>query len=75
VKPVTHALPPRGARQRTADMTAHFVRPRRLVLQHATIPDRPQVDWVAHRMAWCIAFFPSRPAATSAFSVRPAHRT
>jgi hypothetical protein len=73
--PVTQAVPPRGAVHLAAGTTVHLVRPRRFVRQHVTHPLRPQVDFTAHFITWCICFRARRPAATSAFSACTAQRT
>jgi hypothetical protein len=71
---LTQKLPLRGALHLAAGTTLHRVRPRRVVVQQLTHPGRPQVDLVAHCIAWCIRFRDSRRAATSAFSALPTQR-
>jgi hypothetical protein len=71
---VSHAVPPRRGWHLLAWTTAHLVRPRRLVLQHVTLPGRPQVDRSAHFITMCICFLESRPAATCAFTAWLTHR-
>jgi len=43
----------------------HCVRPSGPVVQQVTVPARPQVERCAHRIAWCMARFDRRPAASA----------
>jgi hypothetical protein len=72
-KVLAQAEPFRGALHFAAGMTAHLVRPRRLVLQHVTAPARPQVDRAAHFITSCFCLRERRRAATSAFTACATH--
>src|SRR5439155_10371809 len=72
----THALPPAGARHRSAfRLMLHRVWPLASVRQHVTYPSRPQVERLAHETSWLRHASRTVPSRTTRLAAWAMHAT